>query len=60
MPPSLGAGVIGFLLQRRGLTEVSYERIAAVCGVSEGTLQKCLRRLETHKKRLETLIPKSV
>jgi transcription initiation factor TFIIIB Brf1 subunit/transcription initiation factor TFIIB len=60
MPPSLGAGVIGFLLQRRGLTEVSYERIATVCGVSEGTLQKCLRRLETHKKRLETLIPKSV
>ena len=60
MPPSLGAGVIGFLLQRRGLTDVSYERIASVCGVSEGTLQKCLRRLETHKKRLEALIPKSV
>jgi len=60
MPPSLGAGIITFLLQRKGFTDVNHERIAAVCGVSEGTLQKCLRRLETNNKRLDPLIPKSV
>lgn len=51
MPPSLAAGVIAFLLKRPGMTEdpetVSFERIASVCGVSEGTLQKCLKKLET-------------
>jgi transcription initiation factor TFIIIB Brf1 subunit/transcription initiation factor TFIIB len=50
MPPSLAAGVIAFLLKRPGITEdpetVSFERIAGVCGVSEGTLQKCLKKLE--------------
>jgi transcription initiation factor TFIIIB Brf1 subunit/transcription initiation factor TFIIB len=48
MPPSLAAGVIAFVLQR--LPEypdnISYERIASVCGVSEGTLQKCVKKLE--------------
>jgi transcription initiation factor TFIIIB Brf1 subunit/transcription initiation factor TFIIB len=47
MPPSLAAGVIALILR---LTEdpdtISYERIASVCGVSEGTLQKCLKKLE--------------
>ena len=50
MPPSLAAGVIALLLQRPGFLEdpdtISYDRIAAVCGVSEGTLQKCLKKLE--------------
>jgi hypothetical protein len=50
MPPSLAAGVIAVVLQQPGYTEdpdtVSYERIASVCGVSEGTLQKCLKKLE--------------
>jgi hypothetical protein len=48
MPPSLAAGVIAFVLQR--LPEypdnISYERIASVCGVSEGTLQKCVKKIE--------------
>ena len=50
MPPSLAAGVIAFVL-RKMLKEdypegTTAERIAAVCGVSEGTLQKCLKKLE--------------
>ena len=50
MPPSLAAGVIALVLQHAGSFDspdtVSFERIASVCGVSEGTLQKCLKKLE--------------
>jgi transcription initiation factor TFIIIB Brf1 subunit/transcription initiation factor TFIIB len=50
MPPSLAAGVIALVIQRTGEgldpDTISYERIAAVCGVSEGTLQKCLKKLD--------------
>ena len=50
MPPSLAAGVIALVLQQPGVLEhpdtVPYERIASVCGVSEGTLQKCMKKLE--------------
>jgi transcription initiation factor TFIIIB Brf1 subunit/transcription initiation factor TFIIB len=51
MPPSLAAGVIAFLLRQPGYAEIvttplSNEQIAEVCGVSEGTLQKCLKKLE--------------
>jgi transcription initiation factor TFIIIB Brf1 subunit/transcription initiation factor TFIIB len=47
MPPSLAAGVIAFLIKKEGyLDQVSYEGIAAVCQVSEGTLQKCMKKLE--------------
>jgi hypothetical protein len=50
MPPSLAAGVIAFVLRQMTKEEypdvISYERIASVCGVSEGTLQKCMKRLE--------------
>ena len=49
MPPSLAAGVVALVLQKSGLLDpdtISYERIASVCGVSEGTLQKCLKKLE--------------
>jgi len=51
MPPSLAAGVIAFVLRQMTKEEypdvISYERIASVCGVSEGTLQKCLKKLES-------------
>lgn len=60
MPPSLAAGVIAFVLSKKGYTDISNEKIAAVCGVSEGTLQKCLRRLEANKKKLEVFIPKAM
>jgi hypothetical protein len=47
MPPSLAAGVIALILSRTEDPEtVSHEAIAGVCGVSEGTLQKCLKKLE--------------
>ncbi len=50
MPPSLAAGVIALVIQRTGQgldpDTISYERIASVCGVSEGTLQKCLKKLD--------------
>lgn len=54
MPPSLAAGTIAFVLQRVGYSEISMESIANVCNVSEGTLQKCLKRLETAKETLWT------
>lgn len=50
MPPSLAAGVIAYLLKRAGAVAdadaITHEQIAGVCGVSEGTLQKCLKKLE--------------
>lgn len=50
MPPSLAAGVIALVLEQPGALEDpdtnSHERIASVCGVSEGTLQKCLKKLQ--------------
>lgn len=54
MPPSLAAGTIAFVLQRTGYTEITMERIASVCNVSEGTLVKCLKRLEVAKESLWT------
>jgi hypothetical protein len=50
MPPSLAAGVISFVLHHKlrgdSSEPVTVERIASVCGVSEGTLQKCLKKIE--------------
>jgi transcription initiation factor TFIIIB Brf1 subunit/transcription initiation factor TFIIB len=46
MPPSLAAGVIALVLGAAGLTDIPNERVASVCGVSEGTLTKCLKKLE--------------
>ena len=54
MPPSLAAGTIAFVLQRTGYQDIPLERIASVCNVSEGTLQKCLKRLEVAKDSLWT------
>jgi len=51
MPPSLAAGVITFVvnhkLEKGDSDMITVERIASVCGVSEGTLQKCLKKIET-------------
>jgi transcription initiation factor TFIIIB Brf1 subunit/transcription initiation factor TFIIB len=46
MPPSLAAGVLAFVLARSGYSEIPLSRIASVCSVSEGTLSKCLKRLD--------------
>lgn len=46
MPPSLAAGVLAFVLHRMKYADIPLSRIASVCNVSEGTLTKCLKRLE--------------
>jgi len=46
MPPSLAAGVLAFVLARMKCDDIPLARIASVCNVSEGTLSKCLKRLE--------------
>ena len=53
MPPSLAAGVLAFILPKLGHPEITHGRIASVCGVSEGTLVKCLRKLESAEKAFE-------
>lgn len=61
MPPSLAAGVIAFLLKRFPQAceqeAVTHEKIAAVCEVSEGTLQKCLKKLEAAEAAGGYLVP---
>jgi transcription initiation factor TFIIIB Brf1 subunit/transcription initiation factor TFIIB len=46
MPPSLASAVLSFVLSRSGYEKITHAEIASACDVSEGTLQKCLRRLE--------------
>jgi transcription initiation factor TFIIIB Brf1 subunit/transcription initiation factor TFIIB len=53
MPPSLAAGVIAFVLTHSSssstsISGISIERIASVCDISEGTLNKCLKKLEAN------------
>jgi transcription initiation factor TFIIIB Brf1 subunit/transcription initiation factor TFIIB len=45
MPPSLASGILAWIL-RDLHPDIPHSRIASVCGVSEGTLQKCLKKLE--------------
>lgn len=47
-PPSLAAGVVAYVCERWRPGEIPLVRIASACGVSIATLQKCLRRLNTH------------
>jgi transcription initiation factor TFIIIB Brf1 subunit/transcription initiation factor TFIIB len=51
MPPSLAAGVLALVLQRAKIVDIPAERIAGVCGVSEGTLVKCHKKLDAAAKR---------
>ena len=46
MPPSLAAGVLALVIQEAKVPDIPIERIANVCGVSEGTIQKCMKKLE--------------
>lgn len=52
MPPSLAAGVLAFVLLRTGYAEIPLARVASVCNVSEGTVSKCLKRLEVAQESL--------
>jgi transcription initiation factor TFIIIB Brf1 subunit/transcription initiation factor TFIIB len=58
MPSSLASAVIAYVLHRCGYTSTSIEMIATACDVSEGTLLKCLRRLEQSDSTLIECIPK--
>lgn len=52
MPPSLAAGVLAFVLARMKYADIPLSRIASVCNVSEGTLTKCLKRLDASAEKL--------
>jgi len=65
MPPSLASAVIAYVLHRFGYENIKTSEISAVCDVSEGTLLKCLRRLEQSEDILQgqghsPSIPKSI
>jgi transcription initiation factor TFIIIB Brf1 subunit/transcription initiation factor TFIIB len=57
MPPSLAAGVLALVLHAAKVLDISNEAIAKVCEVSEGTLTKCLKKLETAVKMKQITIP---
>jgi len=57
MPSSLASAVITLLLHKIGYTGILTSVIAQACDVSEGTLVKCLRRLEQSKELVDA-IPK--
>ncbi len=60
MPPSLASAVLAFTLARVGYDKITTSEIAVACDVSEGTLLKCLRRLEQSEEMLMKylLVPK--
>jgi len=53
MPPSLASAVIAYVLHRCGYETITTADISVVCDVSEGTLLKCLRRLEQSESILQ-------
>ena len=60
MPPSLAAGVLALVIQESKLPDIPNERIAGVCGVSEGTLNKCLKKLDAALKAGTITMPRDV
>jgi transcription initiation factor TFIIIB Brf1 subunit/transcription initiation factor TFIIB len=58
MPPSLAAGVLALVIQEAKIPDIPNERIAGVCGVSEGTLNKCLKKLDTALKAGTITLPR--
>lgn len=56
MPPSLASAVLAFTLHRCGYDKITTSDIATACDVSEGTLLKCLRRLEQSEDILKPLL----
>ncbi len=53
MPPSLAAGCLAFVIKRCDTLDISMKTIAEVSNISIATLQKCLRKLESHSEILE-------
>jgi transcription initiation factor TFIIIB Brf1 subunit/transcription initiation factor TFIIB len=56
MPPSLAAGCVAFVIRRCETLVIPLLKIAEVSNISLATLQKCLRRLESHGTMLETVL----
>jgi transcription initiation factor TFIIB len=56
MPPSLAAGCVAFVIKRCEILNISISKIAEACEISVATLQKCLKRLESHAEILETVV----
>lgn len=56
MPPSLAAGCVAFVIKRCDTLAIGLPKIAEVSNISLATLQKCLRRLESHGAMLETVL----
>lgn len=60
MPPSLASAVLSYVLTRCNYENITTGDIATACDVSEGTLIKCLRRLEQSEELLNSYMPKKV
>jgi hypothetical protein len=56
MPPSLAAGCVAFVIKRCEILNIPISKIAEASEISVATLQKCLRRLESHSETLETVL----
>lgn len=56
MPPSLAAGCVAFVVKRCDSLNIPLTKIAEVSEISLATLQKCLRRLESHSEILEIVL----
>jgi len=56
MPPSLAAGCVAFVMKRCESLDIPVSKIAKASEISVATLQKCLRRLESYKDTLETVL----
>lgn len=56
IPPSLAAGCIAFVIKRHADLEISLANIAQASEISIVTLQKCIRRLETFRITLESVM----
>ena len=57
MPPSLAIAILALVLHAAKVLDISNETIAKVCEVSEGTLTKCLKKLEMAVKMKQITIP---
>ena len=56
MPPSLAAGCVAFVMKRCESVSIPLAKIAAASEISVATLQKCLRRLESYRDVLESVL----
>jgi transcription initiation factor TFIIB len=56
IPPSLAAGCIAFVIKRKADLEIPIANIAQASEISIVTLQKCIRRLESFRTTLESVM----